>query len=131
MLGNMKRVPSERSFGLSVGGVCAAIGVVSWWRGHDLVGPTLGGAGMLLVIFGLVMPRMLQAPNRVWWRFAQVIGWINARVLLSVFFFAVLSPVGIVMRLLGRNPLRTPRSDTTWSPVAAGRRGPRHYERMF
>ena len=127
----MNLVPSERSFGLSVGGVSVALGAVSWWRGHAVLGPALIAAGMVLVIFGLAAPRLLRAPNRIWWRFAQVMGWINARVLLTVFFYVVLSPVGIIMRLLGRNPLRTPHSSTTWSKVDAHRRGPRHYERMF
>ena len=124
-------VPSERSFGLSVGGVIAAIGAVSSWRGHAVFGPTLIATGMVLVILGLAAPGLLRVPNRIWWRFAQALGWINSRVLLTLFFFVVLTPVGIVMRLLGRNPLRTPDSRTTWSTVDARRRGPRQYERMF
>lgn len=85
----------------------------------------------VLVILGLATPRLLRAPNRLWWRFAQVLGWINARVLLTVFFVVVLTPVGVIMRLLGRNPLRAPNSATTWSAGDPRRRGPRHYERMF
>lgn len=131
MFGAVNRVPSERSFGLSVGGVIAAIGAVSWWRAHAVVGPTLLATGTLLVVLGLVAPGLLRIPNRIWWRFAQVLGWINSRVLLTAFFVLVLTPVGIVMRLLGRNPLRTSASTTTWLRVDATRRGPRHYERMF
>lgn len=127
----MNQVPSERSFGLSVGGVSAVIGAVSWWREHDVLGPALIATGMVLVVLGLAAAPMLRVPNRIWWRFAQAMGWVNSRVLLTAFFFVVLTPVGIIMRLLGRNPLRAPHSATTWSTVDARRRGPRHYERMF
>lgn len=107
------------------------VGVASWWREHAVLGPVVVLVGTIVVVCGLAAPGSLRVPNRVWWRFAQTLGWINSRVLLTAFFFVVLSPVGIVMRLLGRNPLRTPYSTTTWSKVDTRRRGPRHYERMF
>jgi hypothetical protein len=131
MTTGLRQVPTERSFGLSVGVVTLAAGTLGVWRGHHLLGPMLIAVGAALIVLGLAAPVMLRVPNRLWWWFAQALGWINARVLLTAFFFVVLSPVGIVMRLLGRNPLRTPHADTTWSPVDARRRGPRHYERMF
>ena len=126
-----RRVPTERSLGLSVGLVCTLAGTLSRWRGHDVFGPTLIAAGTILLILGVAAPRVLRVPNRVWWRFAQTLGWINARVLLTAFFVIVLTPVGVIMRLCGRNPLRPSQSATTWSTYGARRRAPRHYERMF
>jgi len=123
--------PTERSFGLSVGLVGGAAGALSWWRGHDLLGPALLVGGAVLAIGGIAAPRLLRVPNRIWWRFAQALGWINARILLTAFFVIVLTPVGIIMRLLGRSPLRPSHPATTWSNYDDRRRNPRHYERMF
>lgn len=123
--------PTERSFGLSVGFVCGALGGLSWWRGHDVLAPALLAAGTVLVIGGAAAPRLLRVPNRIWWRFAQTLGWINARVLLTAFFVIVLTPVGVIMRLLGRSPLQPSQAPTTWSKYDDRRRDTRHYERMF
>jgi len=128
---NEARRPSERSFGLSVGAVCVLAGGANWWRGHGTAGIGLTIAGVLLLGGGLLAPAMLRLPNRVWWRFAQALGWINARILLTAFFVIVLTPVGIVMRLLGRGPLRPRQSDTTWLRYDARRRDAHHYGRMF
>ena len=81
-----EQIPSERSFGLNVGLVCLAAGAVSWWRGHVSLGTALAVSGLILVAGGLIAPGVLRTPNRIWWRFAQILGRVNARVLLMAFF---------------------------------------------
>ena len=123
--------PSERSFGLSVGLVLAAAGLFRLWRGHSTSGAAFAAIGAALVAAALVAPGALRTPNRVWTAFAHALGWINTRVLLTLFFFLVLTPVGVVLRLLGRSPLAPERATTTWSPSRTQGRDARHYERMF
>ena len=125
------RMPSERSFGLSVGTASMAFGALLVWRGHQRAGAVLATVGVVLVCGALLAPSLLQTPNRVWWRFASVLGWINSRILLTVFFFLVLTPAGCLMRLFGRSPLRAVRSDTNWSRYEARRRDRKHYEHLY
>ncbi len=125
------QLPTERSFGIGVGGVCIGLASLFWWRGSPTTGAVLLGTGTLLVGFGFVAPMALRVPNRVWWRVAQVVGWVNTRILLTVFFAVVLTPVGTVMRLFGRNPLRGAGGQTNWTSYPARRRDSRHYERLF
>lgn len=125
------QVPTERSFGLGVGGVCIGLAALVWWRGYPTVGLVLLVTGTLLVGFGSVAPTALRVPNRVWWRVAQVVGWVNTRILLTVFFAVVLTPVGVVMRLFGRNPLQGAGVQTNWAPYPVRRRDTQHYERLF
>lgn len=40
-----------------------------------------------------------------WYKIAEVLGWINARILLSLIYFLVVTPVGILFRLFGNDPL--------------------------
>jgi hypothetical protein len=68
-----------------------------WWVGVVCAG-IFGGAGLLT-------PSLLRVPHKLWMQFAGILGWVNTRVLLSIFFFIVLTPVGVVMRLFGRDPL--------------------------
>jgi hypothetical protein len=124
-------LPTERSFGLGVGGVCVGLAGLFWWRGSPTIGLVLLATGTLLVGFGLVAPMALRVPNRVWWQVAQVVGWVNTRILLTVFFAVVLTPVGVVMRVFGRNPLRGAAAGTNWAPYPVRRRDTQHYERQF
>ena len=124
-------LPTKRSFGLGIGGVCMAAAALVWWRGSPTMGLVLLVTGTLLIGFGLVAPLVLRVPNRLWWRVAQAVGWVNTRVLLTLFFAIVLTPVGVAMRLFGRNPLRGAGAQTNWTPYPARRRDPRHYEHLF
>jgi hypothetical protein len=123
--------PSERSFGLSVGSVTALLSAYTWWRGYETAPAVLAAIAGLLIGGALVAPSLLRVPNRVWWRFAQVLGWVNTRVLLSAFFFLVLTPAGLIMRAVGRHPLRPSAPGTSWSPYPERRRSGRHYEQSF
>ena len=125
------QLPTERSFGLGVGGVCIGLSALFWWRGSRTIGLVLLVTGTLLVGFGFLAPMMLRVPNRVWWRVAQAVGWVNTRILLTLFFAVVVTPVGVVMRVFGRNPLRGAGVGTNWSSYPARRRDTQHYERMF
>lgn len=107
------------------------LGAIALWRHRDTVGTVMLAVGAVLVVFGLIAPKVLRVPNRVWWRFAQTLGWINARIILSVFFFVVLTPVGIVMRAVGRSPLRTRDQRSNWSPYPAGHADAKHFEHLF
>ena len=125
------QLPTERSFGLGVGGVCVGLAALFWWRSSPTIGLVLLVTGTLLVGFGFVAPTVLRVPNRIWWRVAQAVGWFNTRLLLTVFFAVVLTPVGVVRRLFGRNPLRGAGGQTNWTPYPARRRDSRHYEHLF
>jgi hypothetical protein len=124
-------MPSERTFGVSVGTVTLIIAAWLAWRGVVPLAGWLAALGLVLIISGVMAPAVLRVPNRIWWRIALVLGWINTRLLLGAFFFVILTPTGLVMRLFGRSPLRTAQSDTNWSPCNRQRRGARHYERLY
>lgn len=130
-MSHVGQMPGERTFGVSVGTVLLAIAAWLAWRGSVSVAGWVAALALVLIISGVMVPAVLRIPNRVWWRIATVLGWINTRVLLGAFFFLVLTPTGLVMRLFGRSPLRTLRSDTNWFPSNPQRRGARHYERLY
>ncbi len=122
----------ERSFGLSVGGVLCVIAALLVWRGRITRAEWLGSIGVLLLAFALVRPALLKPLSDVWWKFATALGWFNARLLLTITFAIVLTPLALVWRLTGKDPLaRRRRNWTGWSPYPARYQDPRHFERMF
>lgn len=122
----------ERSFGLSVGGVLLVIAAFLAWRGRTTRAEVIGVIGAVLVVGGALAPRLLKWPSDLWWAFAMALGWVNARVLLSVLFFLILSPLGLLWRVTGRDPLRRRRSSYPgWTSYPERLRRREHFERMF
>jgi hypothetical protein len=122
----------ERSFGVSVGAVLCVIAIVLAWRGRETRAEWVGGVGTVLLVLGLVRPSLLAWPSVLWWRFAKALGYVNARVLLTVLFGIVLTPLGLIWRLTGKDPLARRRGQWNgWSEYPPRYRDRRHYERMF
>ena len=122
----------ERSFGISVGAVLCVIAAVLAWRGRTTPAAAAGGIGALLLGLGLVHPRLLTVPSAIWWRFSEILGRVNARVLLTVLFAIMLVPLGMAWRLAGKDPLGRRRERWPgWSPYPARYRDRKHYSRMF
>src|SRR6185436_21046869 len=124
----------EREFGLIVGGVLLAL--TAWWfyRGKfPVVSKYTLAIGALLVLLGLVWPRALVWPNKAWMALAEVLAFVSTRVILAVVFYGIVTPIGVVKRLFGWDPLhrRAAPSDSYWREYSARQRDPRHYEKMF
>ncbi len=122
----------ERSFGISVGSVLLAIAAFLVWRGRITAAEIVGGIGAVLLVLGLTAPTLLKWPSAVWWKFAITLGWINARVILTVAFAIVLTPMGLLWRLIGRDPLsRHRRNWPGWSSYPARYQDRDHFTRMY
>jgi multisubunit Na+/H+ antiporter MnhG subunit len=122
-----------RKFGLTVGAAFALIGAVSWHRGHPVSASALSILGTFLVIMAVVAPAWLRPVQRLWMAAASVLGQVNARLLLTVLFYFVITPIGFVLRVV-RGPLNRSLDHSEGSCWV--RREPRpvdraRYERQF
>lgn len=129
-----KSLQAEREFGLIVGGVLVLLS--AWWmyRGKfPSVAHITLPLGAVLVLLGLVLPRVLVWPNKAWMALAEVLSFVSTRIILAFVFFLVVTPIGFIKRLFGWDPLhrRAAASDSYWRPYSARQRDPRHYEKMF
>lgn len=122
----------ERSFGISVGAVLLLIAAALVWRGRITTAEIVGGIGAVLLLCGLTKPSLLKYPSAVWWKFALALGYVNARVILTIAFAVVLTPVGLAWRLLGKDPLARRRQQWHgWSPSPERFKNPDHFTRMY
>jgi hypothetical protein len=122
----------ERSFGRSVGGVLLLIAGVLAWRGRIGAAEAVGAVGAVLVFLALVRPALLKWPRAGWMRCALALGYVNARIILTLAFLIVLTPMGLIWRLIGRDPLGRNRSRWSgWIPHPARYRSADHYRRMY
>lgn len=94
-----------RKFGLLTGLLLVVFfdGLIPWlWDFTPPLWPVF--IAVLLSVPALVYPRLLLPVYRAWMAFANVLGWINTRIILTVIFFVVFVPVGIALRIF-RDPM--------------------------
>jgi hypothetical protein len=99
------KLPSERSFGLVFAGFFLLLGVLSLWRAGNswqLWWPLAA----LFALAAYAAPRLLAPLNRLWAAFGRLLHAIVSPVILAILFYACITPIGVLMRLAGRDPLR-------------------------
>jgi hypothetical protein len=124
----------EREFGLVVGGMFLLLS--GWWlyRGKfHTVTQVILPLGAILVLLGIVIPRALVYPNKAWMKLAEGLSYVSTRIILAFVYFLVITPIGVIKRMTGWDPLnrRAARSDSYWRDYSERQRNPRHYEKMF
>jgi hypothetical protein len=91
-----------RHFGLLVGGVFVALGLV-WFLRHKPFYWSAFVPGVPLLALGAIVPRALKWPYVAWMAMAMAIGAVISTVLLCLLFYLVLTPIGLVARLAGKD----------------------------
>jgi hypothetical protein len=98
---------SDRAFGLTVGGILLAIALVRAAFGRvDLLGGALTIAGLPLVALALAAPALLAPLNRAWTRLGLLLFRVMNPLVMGVIFVTTVIPTGLIMRALGKDPLR-------------------------
>lgn len=118
--------PEEgRKFALTVGAAFLALSGLLWWRGRASGAFACVALGSLLVLAGLVVPARLGPVHRAWMGFAHLLSRVTTPIFMGLVYFLILTPIGAIMRLLGRNPIRRPLSEGSFwvRRPADGRQG--------
>ena len=122
----------QRSFGISLGSVLIVLALILLWRRRITRAEVLGGVGAVLLVLGLVAPSLLKYPSKYWWKFSLAFGRVMARFWLSLLFLVVLTPVSLIWRVMGRDPLTRSRDKWPgWSAYPERYRNRKHYDQMY
>jgi hypothetical protein len=106
---------------LTVGVAFLALTAVMIWRDHATAAKVTGSLGTLLILGGLLIPSRLGPVQAAWMGLAHAISKVTTPIFMGVVYFLVLAPVGVVMRLFGRNPMRhKPVEASLWKTRASG-----------
>ena len=122
-----------RKFGLLVGGVFIAIGIFLWLR-HRPSHSLLVWIGAVLVAFGAVWPRALKYIYLAWMALGLTLGFVMSNVILVLFFFLVVTPIGLLGRLFRKDFLARKwdkKAESYWIACAKEMKSSESYERQF
>jgi hypothetical protein len=122
-----------RSFALSTAGIVAVLfGLFFPWLlevKFPLWPWVLAG---VLAVWGLALPGTLGPVYRGWMRLGLVLNWISSRIVLGFVFYVLITPIGLAMRLMGKDPMhREFKLEGQTYRVLSQQRTPRHMDKPF
>ena len=102
----MRKINANRSFGIVFFIVFL---IISFW-------PTIEGqslriwaltVSLIFLVLGLLNSKLLSPFNLIWVKFGEVLGRIIAPITMGIVYFIIITPIGLFMRLIGKDLLRT------------------------
>ena len=102
-----------RNFGFIVGGIFAFISLSPVILHGGSVRIWASIVSFLLLLPASVFPSVLLKPYQVWMRLGHLLGWFNTRIILSVLFFILVTPIGVARRLFGFSSFSRKRNQGT------------------
>ena len=102
----MRKINANRSFGIVFFIVFL---IISFWptiEGQSLRFWSLAIA-LIFLVFGLLNSKLLSPFNLIWIKFGEALGRIIAPIAMGIVYFIIITPIGLFMRLIGKDLLRT------------------------
>ncbi len=93
-------IGSDRAFGFVFAGFFCILSVMPLLKGHNFRWPMLYIA-LVFAVIGSVLPRLLHPLNIAWMKVGAIMQKIVSPIILIFIFYFVVTPVAILMRLLG------------------------------
>ena len=135
MIDEIKNIKSGKSnlrkFGIIVGTVFLIIAGLLFWKEKESFQLFLA-IGTVLFVTGIAIPFTLKPFYWVWMVFSIILGWFMTRVILSLLFFVIITPIGLIARSFGKQflGLKMDRSQQSyWSMRTA--ETSKNYEKQF
>jgi len=122
-----------RKFGFTMAVAFGIISVLVFAKHRHPVW-VLAGLSAAFAFLGACAPAWLKPVHAFWMGLAQALSWVNTRIILAVMFYLVISPIGLCMRLFGKDLLdkKIEKSKKSyWRQAAQKDFQPSDYERQF
>ena len=137
MIEEIKNIKSGKSnlrkFGIMVGTVLLIIAGLLFWKEKESFQLFLA-IGIVLFVAGIAIPFTLKPIYWVWMTFATILGWFMTRVILSLLFYVILTPIGLIARSFGKQflDLKWNKTDNTyWNHHSDSIFEKENYEKQF
>ena len=103
---------SDRSFGLVFTVFFSVVGGIKLWVGSSWFWPWFVAAALVLLL-ALAAPKVLAPANRLWLRFGLLLHRIVNPIVMGLLFFVTMTPIGLALRLFGKDLLHLRRDRET------------------
>ncbi len=121
-----------KNFGIVLGIFLVALAAMFFWRGRNYW-PAVASSGVVIFCAAIIFPNVLFWPYKFLQKFGKAMGWLVTRVVLIIFFYLVVTPIGLVLKIFGKRLLETGfRKDkkSYWNPREAQKES-KNFEMQF
>ena len=91
-----------RQFGITIGIVLSLLGGLFLWYGRDYY-TCFFILSAVFILLGVTAPIILKPIQKIWMTLAIVIGWVMSRVILIILFYLIITPIGLLAKLFGKD----------------------------
>ena len=121
-----------RSFGITIGIILLIVSAVLLYYNKESY-QSLAIMASTFIGLGIILPVLLKPAYLVWMTFAVILGWVMTRVILSIVFYLIMTPIGLISRLLGEDFLALKRKDSNshWNYRDSSKELNQDYEKQF
>ena len=99
-------LPSNKKFGFFFSFVFVAVAFYCWSIETNIGMYISGTVALTFCVISIVKPNFLLPLNRLWLSLGMFLGKIVGPIVLGIIFYGIFSPIGLAMRLFGRDELR-------------------------
>ena len=122
-----------RKFGITLGIFSIVISLFLFWKNNSVAEYFVYG-GVTILALGVVFSRILKPIYIFWMGFATIMGFFMTRLILTLLFSIVFTPVGMFFRLFKRDPLKEKidqQAETYWIKREKDELYPKSAENQF
>jgi len=137
ILHDIKNIKSSRKdlreFGITIGVVLLVIAAFASCRARASYSYFLA-AGAFFIFGGFFFPAVLKPFQKVWMGFSVVMGFFMSRLILAILFYAVITPIGFITKLCGKDVLDeriSKEKKTYWQPYHGAAKTKESYENQY
>ncbi|HEY0306278.1 MAG TPA: SxtJ family membrane protein [Longimicrobiales bacterium] len=120
-----------RRFAFTLAAAFALVAAVMWWRAHETLMYGAGAASLALAVAGVVVPGMLGPVFRAWMRLGHALSRVMTPLVMGILYLFLFTPIGLLMRVFGRNPLVHKTANDSYWTERPPPRGKAALERQF
>ena len=114
MIEDIKSIRSEvkdlRNFGIMIGAILFLVSTLLFFKGQDKYQIFTYAAGFVFVA-GFMTPILFWPFYMIWMIFATILGWFMTRVILSLLYYVLMTPIGMLSKFLGNDFLELKNND--------------------
>jgi len=121
-----------RKFGITTAIIIAVLfGVIFPYLFDQSISIIPWSISAVLILWALIIPKSLNPIYHIWMKIGLVLGWINTRIILGAVFYLIVTPIGLFVRLIGKNPLNKPMPMTDSYRITSKARSKKHMEKPY
>ena len=136
MIEVIKNIPNSkkdiRSFGITIGIILFIISGLLMYYNKEIY-QVIGIIALTFIGLGLIIPVVLKPFYFVWMTFAAILGWVMTRVILGLVFYLIITPIGLITRIIGEDflALKKKNLDSYWNYRDSSIELNQDYEKQF